>query len=104
MKLEEGKQLVIFQGYYNRPIEATQEREFLNKTPIQKKLHEKVLRRLHVCRRRKVIIMLCICKGLFDGMSVYFPKKPLSACFSALMWVAEAAPTVAGSHTSMPPF
>ncbi|MBP5707934.1 MAG: type IV secretory system conjugative DNA transfer family protein [Alphaproteobacteria bacterium] len=43
MKLEEGKQLVIFQGYYNRPIEATQEREFLNKTPIQKKLHEKVL-------------------------------------------------------------
>jgi len=43
MKLETGKQLVIFQGYYNRPIEASQERHFLNKSPIEKALHEKVL-------------------------------------------------------------
>ena len=43
MKLETGKQLIIFQGYYNRPIEATQERHFLNKSPIEKALHEKVL-------------------------------------------------------------
>ena len=42
MKLEEGKQLVIYQGYYNRPIEATQERYFLDKTPIQKALNAKV--------------------------------------------------------------
>lgn len=43
MRLPEGKQLVIYQGWYHRPIEADQEREYLNKTPIQKKLHEKVL-------------------------------------------------------------
>lgn len=43
MKLEDAKQLVIFQGYYNRPIEASQERYFLDKTPIQKKLREKAL-------------------------------------------------------------
>jgi len=42
MKLEDGKQLVIYQGYYNRPIEATQERYFLDKTPIQKALNAKV--------------------------------------------------------------
>jgi len=42
MKLSEGKQLVIYQGWYHRPIEADQERYFLNKTPIQKKLYEKV--------------------------------------------------------------
>ncbi|MBO7066183.1 MAG: type IV secretory system conjugative DNA transfer family protein [Alphaproteobacteria bacterium] len=43
MKLESEKQLIIYQGYYNRPIEAIQERHFLNKTPIQKELHAKVL-------------------------------------------------------------
>ncbi len=43
MKLKQGKQLVIYQGWYHRPIEADQEWEFLNQTPIQKKLHEKVL-------------------------------------------------------------
>ena len=41
MKLSEGKQLVIYQGWYHRPIEADQERWFLNKTSIQKKLYEK---------------------------------------------------------------
>ena len=43
MKLEDGKQIVIYQGYYNRPIEASQERYFLDKTPIQKELNAKVL-------------------------------------------------------------
>lgn len=43
MKLPEGKQLVIIQGHYNRPIEATQERWFLNKTSIEKELHAKVM-------------------------------------------------------------
>lgn len=43
MKLPDGKQLVIYQGWYHRPIEADQEREYKNETPIQKKLHEKVL-------------------------------------------------------------
>lgn len=43
MKLPTGKQLVIYQGWYHRPIEADQEWEFINKTPIQKALHEKVL-------------------------------------------------------------
>lgn len=42
MKLEEGKQLVIIQGHYNRPIEADQERWHLNKTPVQKELFKKV--------------------------------------------------------------
>jgi len=43
MKLETGKQLVIYQGWYHRPIEADQERWFLNKTTIQKKLYEKAM-------------------------------------------------------------
>lgn len=43
MKLERGKQIVIYQGWYHRPIEANQEWQHLNKTPVQKKLHEKVL-------------------------------------------------------------
>lgn len=43
MKLSDGKQLVIYQGWYHRPIEADQERYFLNKTPIQKKLYEKTI-------------------------------------------------------------
>ena len=43
MKLSWGKQLVVYQGWYHRPIEADQEMHFNNKTPIQKKLHEKVM-------------------------------------------------------------
>ena len=43
MKLEFGKQLVIYQGWYHRPIEASQELHFMDKTPIQKALHAKVL-------------------------------------------------------------
>ncbi|MBR0212367.1 MAG: type IV secretory system conjugative DNA transfer family protein, partial [Alphaproteobacteria bacterium] len=43
MKIETGKQLILYQGWYHRPIEAVQERHFENQTPIQKKLHEKVL-------------------------------------------------------------
>lgn len=43
MKLPKGKQLVIYQGWYHRPIEADQEWPILNKTPIQKKLYEKTL-------------------------------------------------------------
>ncbi len=43
MKLADGKQLVIYQGWYHRPIEADQERYFENKTPVEKKLHEKVM-------------------------------------------------------------
>ena len=43
MRLPIGKQLIIYQGWYHRPIEADQERDYLNKTPIEKKLHEKVL-------------------------------------------------------------
>ena len=42
MKLPEGKQLVIIQGHYNRPIEADQERYFLKKNDVQKKLAAKV--------------------------------------------------------------
>ncbi len=42
MKLPEGKQLVIIQGHYNRPIEADQERYFLGKNDVQKKLAAKV--------------------------------------------------------------
>ena len=42
MRLKTGKQLVIYQGWYHRPIEADQERWFLNKTDIEKKLYEKV--------------------------------------------------------------
>ncbi|MCL2748962.1 MAG: type IV secretory system conjugative DNA transfer family protein [Alphaproteobacteria bacterium] len=43
MKLPDQKQIVIIQGHYNRPIEADQERWFLNKTEIQKKLYAKVM-------------------------------------------------------------
>lgn len=42
MKLPEGKQLILIQGHYNRPIEAEQERHFENKTEIEKRLHAKV--------------------------------------------------------------
>ena len=43
MKLPKGKQLVIYQGWYHRPIEADQVFHFYNKTSIEQALHEKVL-------------------------------------------------------------
>ena len=43
MRLKWGKQLVVYQGWYHRPIEADTEFHFLNKTPVQKELHAKVL-------------------------------------------------------------
>jgi len=41
MTLEEGKQIVLFQGWYHRPIEANQERHFMLKNDIQKRLQAK---------------------------------------------------------------
>ena len=43
MTLPDAKHIVLFQGWYHRPIEADQERYFLDKNDIQKKLHAKVL-------------------------------------------------------------
>ena len=43
MRLSKGKQIVIYQGWYHRPIEAEQVFHFYNKTPVEKRLHEKVL-------------------------------------------------------------
>ena len=43
MRLKWGKQIVIYQGWYHRPIEADTEFHFLNKTPVQKALHQKIL-------------------------------------------------------------
>jgi type IV secretory pathway TraG/TraD family ATPase VirD4 len=43
MTLGEGKQIVLYQGFYHRPIEATQERYFLQKSEIEKKLYAKVM-------------------------------------------------------------
>lgn len=42
MKLPKDKQIVIYQGWYHRPIEATNIQYYLNKTPVQKKLMEKI--------------------------------------------------------------
>lgn len=42
MKLPFGKQIVIFQGHYNRPIEAEAALHFRNKTPIEQRLSEKL--------------------------------------------------------------
>ena len=42
MKLPEGKQLVIIQGHYNRPIEADQERWFKNTSKVEKELYNKI--------------------------------------------------------------
>jgi type IV secretory pathway TraG/TraD family ATPase VirD4 len=42
MTLPKGKQLVLFQGSYNRPIEADGEWHFYRKTPIQIALDDKV--------------------------------------------------------------
>jgi type IV secretion system protein VirD4 len=43
MKLDTEKQLIIIQGHYNRPIEATQERWYKNKSEIEKRLYAKVM-------------------------------------------------------------
>ena len=42
MTLGEGKQVVLFQGYYNRPIEAEQVRYFKAGTELEKKINDKV--------------------------------------------------------------
>ena len=42
MKIPKDKQLVIFQGWYHRPIEATNIQYYLNKTEVQKKLIAKI--------------------------------------------------------------
>ena len=42
MTLVKGKQLVLFQGYYNRPIEADGEWYFYRKTAVQKAMAAKV--------------------------------------------------------------
>ena len=42
MKLPKDKQLVIFQGWYHRPIEATNIQYYQNKTDVQKRLMEKI--------------------------------------------------------------
>ena len=42
MKIPADKQLVIYQGWYHRPIEATNIQYYLNKTPVQKRLVEKM--------------------------------------------------------------
>jgi type IV secretory pathway TraG/TraD family ATPase VirD4 len=42
MKLPFGKQLVIFQGHYNRPIEAEAALFFKNKTPVEQRLTQKM--------------------------------------------------------------
>lgn len=42
MTLATGKQIILFQGYYNRPIEAEGEWWFFRKTPVQKELAAKV--------------------------------------------------------------
>lgn len=42
MTLGTGKQIVLYQGFYHRPIEATQESYFEGKTEIQKRIQSKV--------------------------------------------------------------
>ena len=42
MTLPDEKQIVLYQGFYNRPIEASQERWFLGKTDIQKAIAAKI--------------------------------------------------------------
>jgi type IV secretion system protein VirD4 len=42
MTLPEEKQIVLYQGYYNRPIEASQERWYKMKTDIQKSIAAKI--------------------------------------------------------------
>ena len=43
MTMSVEKQLVLFQGFYNRPIEAEQARWYKNKTPAEKEQYEKVM-------------------------------------------------------------
>ena len=43
MTLNVEKQLVLFQGHYNHPIEADQERWYENKTPIEKVQYQRVM-------------------------------------------------------------
>lgn len=43
MKLGDETNLILMQGWYNRPIEAAQERWYKNSTEIQKKLYAKVM-------------------------------------------------------------
>ena len=42
MKLPKDKLLVIYQGWYHRPIEASNPQYYMNKTPVQKRLVEKI--------------------------------------------------------------
>ena len=42
MRLPADKQLIIYQGWYHRPIEATNIQYYLDKTPVQKKLLAKI--------------------------------------------------------------
>ena len=42
MKLPADKQIVIYQGWYHRPIEATNIQYYQGKTPVQKRLLEKI--------------------------------------------------------------
>ena len=43
MTLNVENQIVLYQGYYNRPIKAEQARWYKNKTPAEKLLHDRVL-------------------------------------------------------------
>jgi type IV secretion system protein VirD4 len=43
MTLPEEKQIILFQGWYHRPIEANQERYFKQENDIQKRLYAKVM-------------------------------------------------------------
>ena len=43
MTMSVEKQIVLFQGYYNRPIEAEQARWYKNKTPAEQGLYNKVM-------------------------------------------------------------
>ena len=42
MKIPKDKLLVIYQGWYHRPIEASNPQYYMNKTPVQKRLVEKI--------------------------------------------------------------
>jgi type IV secretory pathway TraG/TraD family ATPase VirD4 len=42
MKIPKDKQLVIFQGWYHRPIEAINIQYYQNKTEVQKRLMAKI--------------------------------------------------------------
>ena len=42
MTLPMGKQIIVYQGHYNRPIEADGEWHFLRKTKVQIEINDKV--------------------------------------------------------------